>query len=309
MSFKILLLAPDADPSWPEKIRRSVPGIVVNTYSDPQDALDDIADADAAYGTVPPELLARARKLRWICAARAGLGGAWFYDALVNSDVLVTNMRGSYNEHLAAHAVAFLLAFARRFDHYLPQKRWRRGQQALRRARHAGARHRPAGDRTAARDERPGNPRAAGGAIGRSRFRDPDDTRDAGHRRHVQCATVRADEARCAFYQYCPRPLRRDRRSRCGSPQRPPRRRRPRRRGPRAIAARSPAVEHAERADHPACCDLRHPLPRQMGGDADRKLPPLCRRATVAQYRRQGEMVLMRLIHLPSNFVIARRPG
>jgi hypothetical protein len=36
-------------------------------------------------------------------------------------------MRGSYNEHLAAHAVAFLLAFARRFDHYLPQKRWQRG--------------------------------------------------------------------------------------------------------------------------------------------------------------------------------------
>jgi len=47
MSFKILLLAPDADPSWPEKIRRAVPGVVVNTYSDPQDALDDIADADA----------------------------------------------------------------------------------------------------------------------------------------------------------------------------------------------------------------------------------------------------------------------
>src|ERR1700720_309447 len=131
MSFKILLLAPDADPSWPEKIRRAVPGVVVNTYSDPQDALDDIADADPAYGTVPPELLARARKLRWICAARAGLGGAWFYDALVNSDVLVTNMRGSYNEHLAAHAVAFLLAFARHFDHYLPQKRWQRGPQMI----------------------------------------------------------------------------------------------------------------------------------------------------------------------------------
>jgi hypothetical protein len=72
MSFKILLLASDADPSWPEKIRRAVPGVVVNTYSDPQDALNDIADADAAYGTVPPELLARARKLRWICAAVPG---------------------------------------------------------------------------------------------------------------------------------------------------------------------------------------------------------------------------------------------
>jgi phosphoglycerate dehydrogenase-like enzyme len=40
-------------------------------------------------------------------------------------------MRGSYNEHLAGHAVAFLLAFARRFDHYLPQKRWQRGPEMI----------------------------------------------------------------------------------------------------------------------------------------------------------------------------------
>src|ERR1700731_4893053 len=122
MSFKILLLASDADPSWPEKIRRAVPGVVVNAYGDPQDALDDIADADAAYGTVPPELLARARKLRWICAARAGLGGAWFYDALVNSAFLATNMRGSNNEPPPPHAVASPPPSPRRFDYYLPQK-------------------------------------------------------------------------------------------------------------------------------------------------------------------------------------------
>jgi phosphoglycerate dehydrogenase-like enzyme len=97
-----------------------------------QDAAEDIVDADAVYGTMPPELLARATKLRWICAARAGLGGAWFYDELVEGDVIVTNMRGSYNEHLAGHAVAFLLAFARRFDHYLPQKQWRRGPEISR---------------------------------------------------------------------------------------------------------------------------------------------------------------------------------
>src|SRR5215469_7134149 len=100
MSFKILLLAPDVDPSWPKKIRRAVPGVVVKIFIDPKDAAEDIVDADAAYGTVPPELLARATKLRWICAARAGLGGAWFYDELVKGDVVVTNMRGSYNEHL-----------------------------------------------------------------------------------------------------------------------------------------------------------------------------------------------------------------
>src|SRR5215831_11478775 len=131
MTFKIVLLAADADPSWPEKITQAVPGVVVKVFTNPAEADDEIVDADAAYGTVPPDLFARAKKLRWICAARAGLGGAWFYDALVKSDVVVTNMRGSYNEHLAAHAVAFLLAFARCFEHYLPSKRWQRGPQMI----------------------------------------------------------------------------------------------------------------------------------------------------------------------------------
>src|SRR5262249_57361927 len=91
----------------------------------------DREQAEAAKGRVPPALFAGAKKLRWICAARAGLGGAWFYDALVQSDVVVTNMRGSYNEHLATHAVPFLLAFARRFDYYLRQERWQRGPTML----------------------------------------------------------------------------------------------------------------------------------------------------------------------------------
>src|SRR6516164_8052764 len=56
MSFTILLLSPDADPSWPEKISRAVPGAVAKVYADPGDALIDIETADAAYGTVPPEL-------------------------------------------------------------------------------------------------------------------------------------------------------------------------------------------------------------------------------------------------------------
>ena len=45
MSFKFLLLAPDVDPSWPEKIRRAVPGVVVKAFVDPKDAAEDIVDA------------------------------------------------------------------------------------------------------------------------------------------------------------------------------------------------------------------------------------------------------------------------
>jgi phosphoglycerate dehydrogenase-like enzyme len=236
MSFKLLLLAPDLDPTWPDKIRQAVPGVDVKAFSDPQDAVADIADADAAYGTVPPDLLARAKKLRWICAARAGLGGAWFYDALVKSNVVVTNMRGSYNEHLAGHAVAFLLAFARRFDHYLPQKRWQRGPEmidlpektvlivgvggaggeASKLCAALGMRvlgidprvtDRPAGMAELATPDRMDE------RLGEADFVILTNAGDAGHGGNVQHQALLADEARGVLHQYCARPLRGDGRS------------------------------------------------------------------------------------------------
>src|SRR6516225_6874989 len=64
MSFTILLLSADADPFWQEKIRQAVPGAVAKICADPRDALGNIETADAAYGTVPPELLARRPRCR-----------------------------------------------------------------------------------------------------------------------------------------------------------------------------------------------------------------------------------------------------
>lgn len=129
MSFKLLLL-PDANQEWADLVREAVPGIDVQVFADPSAAIEEIEDADAVYGTVPPELLRRAKKLRWIAASRAGLGSRWFYPELVESSVTVTNVRGIYNEHLSHHIMAFLLAFARRFDHYLKRNEkapeWRR---------------------------------------------------------------------------------------------------------------------------------------------------------------------------------------
>ena len=131
MTYKLLLLGADVDPTWPDRIRTAVPGVDLQTFPDAQAAASDLADADAIYGTLPPDLFDRAERLRWIAAPRAGLGGEWFYPALVESDVVVTNMRGSYNEHLAAHILVFVLAFLRRFDVYLPQTEWRRGPEML----------------------------------------------------------------------------------------------------------------------------------------------------------------------------------
>jgi hypothetical protein len=59
----------------------------------PEDARYDIADADAVLRDRP------SRAVRSVG------------DALVKSDVVVTNMPGSYNQHLAAHAVCFDRSF------------------------------------------------------------------------------------------------------------------------------------------------------------------------------------------------------
>jgi phosphoglycerate dehydrogenase-like enzyme len=134
MSFKMVLLPPDVREHWPDAIRRAVPGVEVEAFASPEAASDAIVEADAAYGTVPPWLLSRARRLKWIAAPRAGLGGEWFYDELVRSPVVVTNIRGIYNEPLAQHVMGFILAFARRFVTYFTQQQeraWRRGPPML----------------------------------------------------------------------------------------------------------------------------------------------------------------------------------
>jgi phosphoglycerate dehydrogenase-like enzyme len=285
MSFKLLLLAPDLDPTWPGKIRQAVPGVDVKAFADPRDAMDDIADADAAYGTVPPELLARGLKLRWICADRAGLGGAWFYDELVKGNVIVTNMRGSYNEHLGGHAVAFLLAFARRFDHYLPQKQWRRGPEMIDLPQKTvlivgvgGAGGEASGLCAALGMRVLGiDPRVTEPPVGMADLATPDRLEERlGAADFVILRTpetpdtvemfkhqaVRADEARRLLHQYRARSVCGDGRPGRGAALRPSRWSRARCRRSRAAARRPPALEHAKRADHAACRDLRHALSR-----------------------------------------------
>jgi phosphoglycerate dehydrogenase-like enzyme len=107
---------------------------VVKIFERPEDASGDIADADAAYGMVTPELLPLAKNLKWIMAPGAGLGPEYYYPALAESDIVITNPRAIQSDHLSAHAMAFLLAFARRFDRYLPrmtERSWRQDERMI----------------------------------------------------------------------------------------------------------------------------------------------------------------------------------
>ena len=92
------------------------------------EAAGAIARADAAFGTVSPALLRAASKLRWIQAPQAAPPAGWYYPELIAHPAVVTNFREIFNDHIGAHIMAFVLAFARGLHQYLPQqlnREWR----------------------------------------------------------------------------------------------------------------------------------------------------------------------------------------
>ena len=125
MSFKLIIHSSWTDPSWPDKIRGVVPDCEVVWCDSVEEAAEAITNADAAFGDIPAEVFRRARKLRWIQADFAGLGGGYFHKDLVESDVIVTNMREIYNDHLANQIMAMVLAFARGLPQYWAQQQKR----------------------------------------------------------------------------------------------------------------------------------------------------------------------------------------
>ena len=57
MGFKMVIVPPNTQPDWPQKIRAAVPDCEVQMFGSAEAAMDAIVDADAAYGNITPELL------------------------------------------------------------------------------------------------------------------------------------------------------------------------------------------------------------------------------------------------------------
>ena len=123
-----LLIMPPQDAKtrgWANRLAADNPGLDVIAPETMEGAEQAIALAEAAYGTIPPALLARAEKLRWLQAPQAAPPAGYYYRELVEHPVVVTNFREIYNDHIGAHVMAFVLAFARGMQIYLPQQQRR----------------------------------------------------------------------------------------------------------------------------------------------------------------------------------------
>jgi phosphoglycerate dehydrogenase-like enzyme len=128
MSYKLLLYRDDAYPDshiaqrYPTALRASLPDVEVVLARTRAEVEAHIGTAEAVFGKLPPDLFAAAKRLRWIQCPQAGPDPSFYHPALVASDVLVTNMRGIFNDHIGAHIMAMVLAFARGLPHYWSQQ-------------------------------------------------------------------------------------------------------------------------------------------------------------------------------------------
>src|SRR2546428_3322692 len=137
MPTTLLMLPPQSDKTraWSKRLQEAAPSLTVVVAETDADAARAIGNADAAFGTMPDALLAKAGRLRWLQAPQAAPPAGYYTPALIAHPAVVTNFREIYNDTIGAHIMAFVLAFARGFHMYFPRqlrREWRpeRGEES-----------------------------------------------------------------------------------------------------------------------------------------------------------------------------------
>jgi phosphoglycerate dehydrogenase-like enzyme len=133
-TFKFVMLPPQSEIArdWGKKLAEAMPEVRVVIAEDEATAEREIVDAEAAFGWLPRDLLAKAERLRWLQAPQAAPAAGYYYPELIEHSLTVTNFREIFNDHISAHIMAFVLAFARGLHVYLPQqlrREWKKSRE------------------------------------------------------------------------------------------------------------------------------------------------------------------------------------
>src|SRR6478735_11113960 len=133
-TFKFVMLPPQTEVTreWGRRLGDTMPEVRVVMAEDQETAEREIVDAEAAFGWLPKELLAKAARLRWLQAPQAAPAAGYYYPELIEHSLTVTNFREIFNDHISAHIMAFVLAFARGLHVYIPQqlrREWKKDRE------------------------------------------------------------------------------------------------------------------------------------------------------------------------------------
>ena len=121
-----LLLSPPVDDERLIQIREAAGSMAIVNASSDDEALREIADANAFFGKMTPELLSAAGQLRWVQSPTASLEH-YLFPELIEHPCQLSNMRGLFSDVIADHVMGYVLCFARNLHLYLRRQiehRW-----------------------------------------------------------------------------------------------------------------------------------------------------------------------------------------
>jgi phosphoglycerate dehydrogenase-like enzyme len=97
-----------------DDLRASFPSVTFVPATTPEAQLRELPGADAIYGVPTREGFRAARRVRWVHRPGTGIDDLGRIPELVDSDVVLTNVRGTHAAAMADHIFAQLLALTHR---------------------------------------------------------------------------------------------------------------------------------------------------------------------------------------------------
>jgi phosphoglycerate dehydrogenase-like enzyme len=135
---KFVMMPPQDDQQrqWAKQLQARLPQYQVVAPETDEEARREIADADAAYGWIPPDMLPLAQKLRWLQNPNVGPKPGYYYQELIDHPVVIANPRGVFNDHIGQHIMMYVLALARGLPYYMEAQRQRRWDKDARKSQY-----------------------------------------------------------------------------------------------------------------------------------------------------------------------------
>ncbi len=115
MINKFVFLPPQSDlfAEWIPRLLDSAPGWDIASPETDAEAKLELENADAAFGTMTPDLIACAPNLRWLQAPAAAPDAGYYFDELIAHETKVTNFREIYNDHISVQILTYILSFTK----------------------------------------------------------------------------------------------------------------------------------------------------------------------------------------------------